>query len=282
MADRLFHQISVYNSLESPLKEQNVYPQTSFMFLLERDFQKSICVCSITIDEKVVESIQNLRQNLDTFSPLGPQEMTQDMRRRERMDEMINGILHELSEAHATTVGLLKSSQEKGVIDEGVVAMQMHGAPYSLMEVCNTLCTSMADCKTPFYWERNKKLISSMAKAYSKRVCENAYMLCKKPTEFLPALINIERESVQKIVENTSYERIVSTVGNPEMEIGGVIVLSHQCYRFITTKDKIKDKLKTGIFEDNKPFFSNRRKASLRLMSTNASSYSTRMRLMIV
>ena len=257
MTKRLFDQIIVTTTRPSPVKQKNVYALTSSTFVIERDFMMHTRASCLPIPGHVVQKLKELRSRVDAFDPLGfnTQRATDKMRYKEHMDQISDAIVEEVSQAFSAPTACLKSSQEKGITDEAVTSTQLNGIPFSLASVYDRYATSIAERNNPWSWERDATLLQNVATSYCTHLCDNAFYLCKSPVTFLPDLINVGENAVQKVTKLSSKARVLNLSTGEVLPLGGVILLSHQAYQYMMRTREINKTLSTGLYVDLKPVF---------------------------
>ena len=250
-------QILVVVTRPAPVRCKNVNPETTACFWIERCFDKTTRHAKMDIPGAVVNTIETLKTKLASFNTLGwdATNTTDIMTTAEHYDKFTQSMIESLSACFSAPAFALKTAIEKGVVDQALMSLLHTAMPYALATITAKFATSIAEGSTPGDWENNAQLQKHLAKQYAKMTCETTYALAKNPEHFLPELIDCGLNSVSKVAHLKSKAIVYAPAEDTVYDLSGIILLSYQAYRFITTNPVCKAQLRDGYMIDEKPAF---------------------------
>jgi len=249
-------QIIVVVVRPAPVCCKNVNPETSATFWIERFFDKITRHAKLDIPGSVVNTIETLKTKLASFNPLGVSSTTTDrMTIAERYDQFTQSIIESLSQCFSPAAFTMKEAMEKGVVDQATMCLVQHSIPFALANVAAKFATSIAEGTTPGDWENNAQLQKNLAREYAKKTCETTFALAKNPEYFFPELIECGSSAITKVAHLQSKAIVYGSAEDTVFDLGGIILLSYQAFRFVTTHPLCKNQLRNGYLLDKKPAF---------------------------
>ena len=249
-------QILVVVTRPAPVRCKNVNPETTASFWIERCFDKTTRHAKMDIPGAVVNTIETLKTKLASFNTLGWDSTTTDtMTTAEHYDKFTQSMIESLSACFTAPAFTLKTAIEKGVVDQALMSLVQTSIPFALANVTTRFATSIAEGSTPGDWENNAQLQKNLAKEYAKMTCDTSYALAKNPEYFLPELIDCGLNAITKVAHLKSKAVVYAPAEDTVYDLNGIILLSYQAYRFLTTNPICKSQLRNGCMIDKKPAF---------------------------
>ena len=256
--NRLYDQIEVMTTSPAPVSSKTTRPDIATIYHLERDYVHTDRSARVNIPAATVDAVERLRSKYATFDVVGGTER-EAVKNHETMekqaDQEARSYIKELEETIKPPMFALKSSHEKGVIDQAIVTLLETCIPFSLARVYERFATSAAEGSTPGDWENNLLLQQTLAREYARDTCRVAFCLGRSPTTFLPKLIDTGLKAVQNITHNESQALIYDVNNHAFFKLKGTIHLSMQAYNFITTHPAVSKTLRPCRLVDVKSVY---------------------------